>query len=91
VKGRANGHTFHEIAEGNGPVNALDHALRKAIGSRYPALEHVHLGAQRLEALLVADAEAVLLVDDDEPEAREDEPVLGQLWGAVLKFKGNLF
>ncbi|MBV8952444.1 MAG: citramalate synthase, partial [Actinobacteria bacterium] len=26
-------------AEGNGPVNALDTALRKAIGSRFPALE----------------------------------------------------
>jgi 2-isopropylmalate synthase len=29
--------------EGNGPVNALDHALRLAIGQRYPALEHIAL------------------------------------------------
>jgi 2-isopropylmalate synthase len=30
-------------AEGNGPVNALDKALRSAIGQRYPAFEKLHL------------------------------------------------
>jgi 2-isopropylmalate synthase len=30
-------------AEGNGPVNALDAALRKAIGPVYPQLAHIHL------------------------------------------------
>jgi 2-isopropylmalate synthase len=30
-------------AEGNGPVNALDGALRQAIGTRYPQLSSVHL------------------------------------------------
>ncbi len=30
-------------AEGNGPVNALDSALRQAIGSRHPALAGLHL------------------------------------------------
>ncbi|MGH9077916.1 MAG: citramalate synthase [Acidimicrobiales bacterium] len=30
-------------AEGNGPVNALDSALRKAIGTTYPELATVHL------------------------------------------------
>jgi 2-isopropylmalate synthase len=30
-------------AEGNGPVNALDAALRKAIGPVYPELAHMHL------------------------------------------------
>ena len=29
--------------EGNGPVNALDQALRNAIGPRYPQLGDVHL------------------------------------------------
>ena len=32
-----------ETAEGNGPVNALDQALRKAIGDAHPALASVHL------------------------------------------------
>lgn len=30
-------------AEGNGPVNALDHALRKALAKFYPQIEEVHL------------------------------------------------
>lgn len=38
-------------AEGNGPVNALDSALRSAIGSRYPVLEHVHLVDYRVRVL----------------------------------------
>src|SRR5881398_3442242 len=33
--------------------------------------EHVHVGAQRLQALLVAHAEAMLLVDDEEAEVVE--------------------
>ena len=31
------------IREGNGPVNALDAALRAAIGERYPQLSKIHL------------------------------------------------
>ncbi len=40
-----------ETAEGNGPVNALDGALRKAIGSRYPALDGVRLTDYRVRVL----------------------------------------
>lgn len=32
-----------EVAEGNGPVNALDAALRKALGPRHPELARIHL------------------------------------------------
>jgi 2-isopropylmalate synthase len=38
-------------AEGNGPVNALDGALRGAIGPRFPALEHIHLTDYRVRVL----------------------------------------
>ncbi|MCB1251318.1 MAG: hypothetical protein KDB36_18010 [Acidimicrobiales bacterium] len=31
------------VGEGNGPINALDHALRRALNGRYPALERIHL------------------------------------------------
>ena len=31
------------VGEGNGPVNALDTALRAALGDRYPALENISL------------------------------------------------
>jgi 2-isopropylmalate synthase len=33
----------HEVAEGDGPVNALDAALRKALAASYPAVERMHL------------------------------------------------
>jgi 2-isopropylmalate synthase len=32
-----------EVAEGNGPVNALDAALRKALGPRHPEIACIHL------------------------------------------------
>jgi 2-isopropylmalate synthase len=38
-------------AEGNGPVNALDGAVRAAIGSHYPALKGVHLVDYRVRVL----------------------------------------
>jgi 2-isopropylmalate synthase len=38
-------------AEGNGPVNALDAALRQAIGSHYPELALVHLTDFRVRVL----------------------------------------
>ena len=43
VKLRIDGELQHTAAEGNGPVNALDQALRQAIGTRYPAFEKLHL------------------------------------------------
>ncbi len=33
----------HRVAEGDGPVNALDAALRKCLMSHYPAVEALHL------------------------------------------------
>jgi 2-isopropylmalate synthase len=38
-------------AEGNGPVNALDGALRKAIGAHYPGLVHLHLTDYKVRVL----------------------------------------
>ena len=51
VKGTVAGEAFHEIAAGNGPVNALDHALRKALKGRYQALEHIHLTDYKVRVL----------------------------------------
>ncbi len=39
------------VAEGNGPVNALDGALRGAIGPRFPALASMHLTDYRVRVL----------------------------------------
>ncbi len=43
VKVRVNGDRIIATGEGNGPVNALDAALRQAIGSRFPELADLHL------------------------------------------------
>jgi len=43
IKVHVEGHRFIATAEGNGPVNALDRALRIAIGRFYPALEFMAL------------------------------------------------
>ena len=43
VKVKVAGEIIHTAAEGNGPVNALDHALRKALLQLYPSLAAVRL------------------------------------------------
>jgi 2-isopropylmalate synthase len=43
VKLLVDGTQRHEVAEGDGPVNALDAAIRKALESTYPALSRMHL------------------------------------------------
>ena len=41
VKLRVNGHAVHTVAEGDGPVNALDGALRKALSPYFPEIDGV--------------------------------------------------
>jgi len=43
VKVRVDGEVIHTAAEGNGPVNALDLALRKALVGRYPSINNFQL------------------------------------------------
>jgi 2-isopropylmalate synthase len=43
VKVEVEGEILHTAADGNGPVNALDAALRKALRAFYPDLDEVHL------------------------------------------------
>ncbi|MCH8199891.1 MAG: citramalate synthase, partial [Chloroflexi bacterium] len=43
VKVAVKGETKHTVAEGNGPVNALDQALRKGLQEFYPQLGSVEL------------------------------------------------
>ncbi|MEZ4868098.1 MAG: citramalate synthase [Caldilineaceae bacterium] len=51
VKVKVGDEIFHEVAEGNGPVNALNLALRKAIQKFYPRLEMVHLKDYKVRIL----------------------------------------
>ena len=51
VKVRARGELLHTVAEGNGPVNALDTALRKALTPAYPQLAQFHLADYKVRIL----------------------------------------
>ena len=51
VKVKIGDRVLHEVAEGNGPVNALNRALRKAIGQFYPRLRLVHLTDYKVRIL----------------------------------------
>jgi len=51
VKVKVDGETIHTVAEGNGPVNALDAALRKALTPVFPQLSHFHLADYKVRIL----------------------------------------
>ncbi|MBM3671949.1 MAG: citramalate synthase [Actinobacteria bacterium] len=51
IKVHVNGERTVATAEGNGPVNALDSALRAALGGQYAALDRVHLTDYKVRVL----------------------------------------
>ena len=51
IKLNVNGAREHTAAEGDGPVNALDNALRKALKNFYPALSKMHLSDFKVRVL----------------------------------------
>jgi 2-isopropylmalate synthase len=51
IKVRVDGERYVEVAEGNGPVNALDTALRAAIAGRYPHLADIELTNYKVRIL----------------------------------------
>jgi 2-isopropylmalate synthase len=51
VKVKVGGERYVEVAEGNGPVNALDRALRAAIADRYPHLADIELTNYKVRIL----------------------------------------
>jgi 2-isopropylmalate synthase len=51
IKVHVDGERVIATAEGNGPVNALDSALRTALGDRYPTLASVHLTDYKVRVL----------------------------------------
>ena len=68
----------HEVAEGDGPVNALDAALRKALNGLFPNLRGMHLVDYKVrvinsEAATAASVRVVI-------ESRDAD---GEVWGTV--------
>jgi 2-isopropylmalate synthase len=79
-------------AEGNGPVNALDTALRDALNGRYPALERVHLTDYKVRVLDTAKGTGAVtrvLVDSADGERTwttigVSENIIEASWQALL-------
>ena len=67
---KVGGHVEHTAATGNGPVNAIDHALRKALDKFYPELKHVRLHDYKVRVLTTGKGTAakvrVLIESGDE-------------------------
>jgi 2-isopropylmalate synthase len=51
VKVRVGGQLMHTVSEGDGPVNALYEALRKALLRAYPRLEEMHLADYKVRVV----------------------------------------
>ncbi|ASA20666.1 citramalate synthase [Paenibacillus donghaensis] len=51
VKLKVGGENLYTAAEGNGPVNALDNALRKALQTYFPQLKEMHLSDYKVRVL----------------------------------------
>ena len=69
---------FHEVAEGNGPVNAIDNALRKALTGVYPSLGRMKLVDYKVriltpEAGTAAVTRVIIESEDDQ----------GRIWQTV--------
>ena len=72
VKVEVEGEILHTAAVGNGPVNALDAALRKALRAFYPQLDGVHLVDYKVRILdgTAATAARTRVVIDSADAAR---------------------
>jgi 2-isopropylmalate synthase len=76
VKVNAGGETFHNVATGNGPVNALDHALRKDLGRYSSYLQDLRLVDYKVR-ILTGGTEAVTRVMIESADAA------GNRWSTV--------
>lgn len=92
IKLNIDGNSLYTAAEGNGPVNALDNALRKALISYYPALKNIHLSDYKVRVLDDKDATAskvrVLIESKDSSNSWSTVGVSGNVieasWAALV-------
>ena len=77
VKIRVGGQVRHEVAEGDGPVNALDAAMRKALNGSFPNLAKLHLVDYKVRVINfeAATAAGVRVVIESQDE--------DDVWGTV--------
>jgi len=77
VKIRVGGDIRHEVAEGDGPVNAIDAAMRKALNGSFPSLNKLHLVDYKVRVINseAATAAGVRVVIESQDE--------NDVWGTV--------
>jgi 2-isopropylmalate synthase len=100
VKIRVHGSGEHTVAEGDGPVNALDAALRKALEPHYPRLGEMHLVDYRVRVIDSRSATAarvrVVIESSDDTEVwgtvGVSENIIEASWQALVdSFEYKLF
>jgi len=92
IKLRVKGIKEHTAAEGDGPVNALDNALRKALRDFYPTLSKMHLSDFKVRVLEekvgTAARVRVLIQSQDETDAWStigvSENIIEASWQALV-------
>ncbi|MFA5145138.1 MAG: citramalate synthase [Candidatus Omnitrophota bacterium] len=92
IKLKVKGVKEHTAAEGDGPVNALDNALRKALKDFYPALTKMHLSDFKVRVLDEKTGTAarvrVLIQSQDETDTWNTIGVSGNIieasWQALV-------
>jgi len=78
VKVQVGKQTLHTAAEGNGPVSALDGALRKALAPSYPAVNEIHLADYKVRILDGTEGtEAITRVLIDSQDAHRSWSTVG--------------
>ncbi|MEO8901671.1 MAG: citramalate synthase [Polyangiaceae bacterium] len=78
VKVQVGKNTLHTAAEGNGPVSAMDGALRKALAPSYPAINEIHLADYKVRILDGTEgAEAITRVLIDSQDAHRAWSTVG--------------
>ena len=85
VKLRVNGHAVHTVAEGDGPVNALDGALRKALSPYYPEIDGVHLTDYKVRVINSREetAASVRVIIECKRETADGGPESRELFGTI--------
>jgi 2-isopropylmalate synthase len=78
IKIKIGNKTVLSVAEGNGPVNALDKALRKSLSRKYPALRNVRLTDYKVRILTPSDGtKAVTRVQIESSDGKNKWSTIG--------------
>ena len=92
IRLKVNGQTEHCAAEGNGPVHALDSALRKALAAFYPQINNVQLIDYKVRVLNESDGTAAkvrVLIDSSDDHISwstvgVSEDIIEASWQALI-------